>query len=154
MAKRIQIGLVGALVFALASIALAAEPTYPTIVARFNQRNITQTIPSMTVFTPAETGLYRVSVYLTVVVAVSSDSDWQVDWNWTDDAGPENTQLAFSYTYSTPLAAWFTNPIGAGVPEPVTFEAVAGQPVSFNLYAPPGNTGAACSMAMIVERLE
>jgi hypothetical protein len=150
MTKRIRIALLVTLILALASFALAAEPTSPVIVARFLQRNITASIPTTTVFTPKYTGLYRASVYITVT-NLGYDAYWLATWNWNDDAGQEQEYISQTAVMKPPSAYGYAAD-GINPSLPLTFEAVGGQPVSFTLTE--YGIGGACTLAIVVELLE
>ena len=69
----------------------ASTPTSATIVKTVVLRNQTGSIPTTTLFTPASTGLFRVSVYMTEVVPPQgNDGTWIFNLAWTDDAGLES----------------------------------------------------------------
>src|ERR1700730_7883111 len=57
------------------SAAVPAAPTSPPIIARVKLANQTAAIPTTTIFTPAQTGLYRISLYLTQTIAVPNNND-------------------------------------------------------------------------------
>src|SRR6266849_1999381 len=62
----------------------------PPILAKAKLPNQTAAIPTTTLFTPTQDGLYRLTVYMTQVVTVpSSSANWNFNVNWSDDAGQE-----------------------------------------------------------------
>jgi hypothetical protein len=134
--------------------------TPPAIVKKVILANQTAPIPTTTIFTPASNGLFRLSVYITQVVPAEkqgSQSNWQYQFNWTDDAGPESPLAPLMWVGSaqTPPKAWGV-PYYSESPGTVTvFEAIAGQPVSFsvNLVDPAGVGGGTYSLYFVVERL-
>jgi hypothetical protein len=155
MATRILAAFTAALILGFASVAaLAAEPTSPIIVARINRRNITKSIPTTTVFTPQDTGVFRVSSYLTITTPIAGEYIWILSLNWGDDAGLETTNLAYGFSTQTPPDAYFGNIMANENQAPFTFEAKAGQPVSLTLEGPPQYAGSVCALAIIIERLE
>jgi hypothetical protein len=117
--------------------------------------NQTAPIPTTTIFTPASDGLFRLSAYITEVVPAEkqgNQSNWQYQFNWTDDAGAESPAgyLMWLGSSQIPPNAY------SGSPGTVTvFEAIAGQPVSFsvNLVDPVGVGGGTYSLYFVVERL-
>jgi hypothetical protein len=58
-------------------------------VAKAKLVNQTAPIPTTTIFTPTQAGLYRLSVYATVTVGVSdcNNTYWVYSSQWTDDSG-------------------------------------------------------------------
>src|SRR5437588_11107787 len=79
----------------------AVSPVSPPIVARGKLVNQTAPIPTTTIFTPAQDGLYRLSAYATIIKAdPSSSSNWAYTPSWTDDSGLLNT--ATSQLFSSP----------------------------------------------------
>jgi hypothetical protein len=156
MTKQLQIGLVSILMLVFANAAMAQEPTSPVIVARFTARNITASIQNTTVFTPTNTGLYRVSVYEVMTNAATSNAgNWYLYWNYVDEVGPESAPLTIMNSSQVPNQDFAQDADGYGVPAPFLFETVAGQPVSFVLDGPTnGANPGTCALTIIVERLE
>src|SRR5258706_13944405 len=62
-------------------------PVSPPIVARGKLLNQTAPIPTTTIFTPTQTGLYRLSVYGTVTTSTCSGSSGVPKSQWTHDVG-------------------------------------------------------------------
>jgi hypothetical protein len=155
MTKRIQIAIVSALIFVFANGAMAQEPTSPVVVARFTARNITASIPTTTVFTPEYTGLYRVSVYEAMTThANGAAGNWYLFWSFIDEVGLESVELTTMVSAQTPHRDFAYAPDGISPPAPFLFEAIAGQPVSFNLNQPTNANAGTCALTIIVERLE
>src|ERR1700685_1828911 len=82
--------------FLLPTLALAQRSTStpvtsyasPQIVAKGKLPNQTAPILTTTIFTPIQTGLYRLSMYATLTrTDPNSQSLWQINTGWTDDAG-------------------------------------------------------------------
>src|ERR1700722_8536882 len=62
----------------------------PVVVARGKVVNRNTVVPTTAIFTPKQTGLYRLSVYGTITAADSNSiSYWYYNLGWTDDAGAE-----------------------------------------------------------------
>src|SRR5260370_18874827 len=73
-----------------------ATPISPPIVARGKLVNQTATIPSTTIFTPAQDGLYRLSIYATVSIpAPNSGSFWSYNPAWSAEGGPLPQNVIF-----------------------------------------------------------
>jgi len=123
-------------------------------VAKGKLLNQNNTIPSTTIFTPTQTGLYRLSIYATVVKPdPSSQSSWNVDVSWTDDAGPQGQTVLYGLDF---LASAFypdNAPTGLGGPAMVV-EARAGQPIAYSVTQPEGPDNSAYSLYYTLERLE
>jgi hypothetical protein len=125
-------------------------------VAHGKLTNETSTIPITTIFTPAQTGLYRLSIYATISRAdPGSGSDWIVNASYTDDSdqaqslgGLLNAFNAYPGEFSIQN---FTE--GTGGPT-VTLEAEAGTPITYSVTenGPPDNS--TCSLYYTLERLE
>jgi hypothetical protein len=139
-------------------IAVLLLPTFvlaqsPQIVAKAKLPHQTATIPTTTIYTPAQTGLYRLSIYATLTKTDNSASYWLVNVSYTDDAGPY-TLNELLYTGSDneigPLWLFGSSPVGAVIP----FEAQAGTPITYSVTqnGPPDNS--AYSLYYTLERLE
>ena len=132
----------------------ASTPTSPTIVASIALTNQTATIPPTTVFTPTQTGLYRLSVYMTQTVSVPrSTSEWRYNLAWVDDAGVEGTGfygVISVSTAKTPPSAWGSSN-GTSPGNVAIFQAIAGQPVTYSVLC--NKAGGAYSLYFTVEQL-
>lgn len=134
----------------------AATPVSPPIVARGKLVNQTAPIPTTTIFTSAQDGLYRLSAYATIIKAdPSSSSSWDYLPSWTDDSGLLNTAnpLLFSSPSNQYLGpfAWSDVGIFGGT---LILEAKAGTPITYSVTqsGPPDNS--AYSLYYTLERLE
>ena len=132
----------------------AASPSSPPIIARVKLTNQTAAIPTTTIFTPAQTGLYRASLYMTQTTAVpTSNGVWFFEIVWTDDAGTESAAPISVNVNQVPPNAWgnygYTN--GGTL---LVFEAKAGQPVTYTVPFGGTGDGGAYSLYFTVERLE
>src|SRR5467141_1122032 len=77
--------------FALTTPTLASGLPSPVIVAKGKWTRQTAPIPTTTLFTPTQDGLYRLSIYATLTTADSSSQTyWYVNVFWTDDEGPQS----------------------------------------------------------------
>jgi hypothetical protein len=130
-----------------------ATPIGPAIVAKGKLPNQTAPIPTTILFTPKQDGFYRASLYMTQVAATASNAGWIYTLVWTDDAGTENGQPIFVQANQVPPLAWGNSGYGNGGTL-LTFEAKAGQPVTYSvIYSGSGDAGT-YSLYYIVERLE
>jgi hypothetical protein len=121
----------------------------PRVIARVNLTNQTATIPTTTIFTPQQTGLYRASAYMNMTTPVSGGL-WAVLLNWNDDVGAESTFLAQLDTGASPPQDYGSS--GTGVPDcTVIFRGLAGTPVTYQVYGTPAGT---YSLFIVVERLD
>jgi hypothetical protein len=154
MKKLFLAALTAGMIVGFTSSAVAAEPTSPAIIAKIHLRDITQGIPTTTIFIPQYTGVFRVSSYLTITTSIHTEYDWILSLDWFDDAGLETTNLAYGFSTQMPPHAYFSNIMSDENQAPLTFEAVAGRPVTFTLSGPPAGTSSVCGLAIIVERLE
>ena len=130
----------------------AATLPGPSIVARGKVVNRSTTVPTTTIFTPQETGLYRLSVYGTITTAdANSQSNWSYYLGWTDDAGAQLQQGIVVGDGNTlgPFAFVFVVG-GASYP----FEAKAGVAVTYSIVQNGPPDGSAYSLYYTLERLE
>jgi hypothetical protein len=125
----------------------------PNIVASFHLKNISQGIPTTTLFTPVTTGVFRVSIYLAMTTPVSGGNWWTLNMNWADDAGQEEINLGSLPDDSAPPGDYSFTSTG-GINPPFTFEAVAGQPVTFTLHQSVDNPPGTCGLSIVIERLQ
>jgi hypothetical protein len=126
----------------------AATPTYPLVVAKVAGMEQTQAIPTTKIFNVTESGLYRITTYITAISGQSSGYAIVV-LNYTDHAGPEEY-------YGSELGGGFVPPAAYGlsqagdVANSFTFIAVSGTPISFSVtYSAP----LTYDVAIVVERL-
>jgi hypothetical protein len=127
----------------------------PVIVAKGKLLNQTTTIPTTTIFTPTQTGLYRLSVYATVTKADSySSSAWQYNFSFSDDAGPETTPTSLLWGYGDALGQFLYLGESLVGGTAYTFEAKVGTPVNYSVtqYGPADNS--VYSVYYAIEKLE
>jgi hypothetical protein len=140
MSMSIRAGLVAFLALSLSlSLPTAAQGqnlTTPLIVASGKMVGQTKSIPTTTLYTPSETGLFRVSVYMFMTKpGNTSDRDLVFVLHWTDDGGREFDQLADLVVNSLPpngYALSYIHPAG------FAFEAVGAEPITFSVDASSG----------------
>jgi hypothetical protein len=129
----------------------------PQIVAKAKLPHQTAAIPMTTIFTPVQTGLYRLSVYATLLNTSTVGVTWHINVGWTDDAGPQtiNTLLAGDDSIMGQFVQFsnsgFQIPLGGPV---TTFEAAAGQPITYNVTYDGPPDGTSYSLYYTLERLE
>lgn len=131
----------------------------PLIVAKGRLRNQTAPIATTTIFTPAQDGLYRLSIYATITTSdPNSQSQWDVNLGWTDDtssAQVANTVLLGNgyihgeFLHVNSDGSWFALG-GFGT----TIEAKAGTAISYTVtqYGPSDNS--VYAVYYTLERLE
>jgi hypothetical protein len=154
--------LLAAFAFTSGSRSANAAPTgasSPVIEATVKLTNQTMPISSATLFTPASTGLYRVTAYMTQVTPVNQlNIFWYLNLRWTDDAGAElasvetNHYLMQTLTSGAPPEAYGFNTMSPGNSSIV--EAKAGQPITYSVALSAGTNGGTYSLYLVVERLE
>ncbi len=126
----------------------------PVIVARGKVLNQTLPIPTTTIFTPEQTGLYRLSVYATLTAgAENTNSYWSYNPVWTDDSGVLSNAggILFSNDGSKGSFDWSNvNTIGSTI----VLEAMAETAITYSVsqYGPPD--GSVYSLYYTLERLE
>jgi hypothetical protein len=153
MHKTPYLAVVLALALTLGNVSAAQiAPFVPQIVAKGKALNQTATIPTTTIYTPKQTGLFSLSVYGTIVAAdSSSQSEWQYNLQWTDDSGTVNSATPLYGTDNT--AGSFSNFIwkwGDAMP----IEVKAGTPITFTVSQSGPADKSAYSLYYVLERLE
>jgi hypothetical protein len=135
----------------------AATFTTPQIVAKGKLRNQSTPIPSMTIFTPPQDGLYRLSVYATITQADSSSrSSFMVGANYSDDSGVEQTLyqlLVGTDSLLGQFSIYLDSFYSSGGPT-VTFEAKSGTAISINVTQQGPPDASKYSLYYTLERLE
>lgn len=133
-----------------------AQGVSPQIVARAKLTHQTATIPTTTIYTPTQTGLYRLSIYATVSKSdPNSGSNWIVGVWYTDDSGQQQPLGGLLEGYnSVPGMFTIQNFLTSLGGPTVTFNAKAGTPVTYSVTenGPPDNS--AYSLYYTLERLE
>jgi hypothetical protein len=138
------------------STGLPSTPTSPVIIVKRRLVNQTATIPTTTIFTPAQDGVYRLSAYATITTpGPNSQSFWFYDVGWTDDEGPEtagNSNLYYGYGVQ-PGQFWGSFPSKSGGMV-TTIEAKAGTPITYamNQAGPPD--GSVYSLYYVLEQID
>ena len=130
----------------------SANPTSPVIVVKRRLINQTAPIPTTTIFTPAHDGVYRLSVYATLTkFDPNSQSNWQLNVNWTDDAGPE---LGWNVTWQSgsTVGQFYADTTSGGAVSII--EAKAGTSITYTMeqMGPPDNS--AYSLYYVLEQIE
>ena len=126
----------------------------PQIVARGKFPNQTAPILTATIFTPTQTGLYRLSVYATISKAdPNSRAYWAYTFNWTDDSGVQSQpQLLIGYAPNLGQFYYQGGITLGGTSMP--FEAKAGTPITHDVTQYYGPDNSAYSLYYTLERLE
>lgn len=128
-------------------VSAATAHSHPQIVTSVALSNQTNEIPTTTLFTPQQTGLYRVVAYLTATHPGDGQNVWGLQIQWSDDAGIEQSCLPNLNNAATPPFAYVTPSISA-------FEAVAGVPVTYSVFSSGQPVSGAYSLYLTVERLQ
>jgi hypothetical protein len=67
---------------------------HPVIVSRVRILDSNSTVPLTILFTPKETGLYRITAYMTILSSTIQPTSWGAAFVWTDSSKHfESTQL-------------------------------------------------------------
>src|SRR5260370_16235237 len=118
--------------FALAQAHGPETPPFPSplIVAKGKFANQTAPIPTTTIFTPNQTGLYRMNAYATLTVSdPNSQGSWCFSVSWTDDrAAASEGSCTFQNSFPGPFL-WNGSASGAVV----VFEDKAGVPITYSI---------------------
>jgi hypothetical protein len=117
--------------------------------------NQTAPIPTTTIFTPTQTGLYRLSVYATLTKNdIGSSSNWYVGATYTDDSEQQQV-LQMQYFYNDSLGMGSIQQALSQLGGPtMTFEAKAGTPIAYNVALLGSPDNSAYSLYYALERLE
>jgi hypothetical protein len=127
----------------------------PQIVARGKLLNQNAPIPTTTILTPTQSGLYRLSVYGTVTTSTCSGSYWSLNPEWTDDSGvlgSENGVLQSNGDCLGPFVSVVSYDYLTGAT--VTFEAKGGTAITYSVSQIGSPDGSAYSLYYTLERLE
>ncbi len=132
----------------------AATFNSPQIVAKGKLSNQTTPFPTTTIFTPTQTGMYRLSVYATISTSdPNSHTAWIYNLGWTDDAGAQseggllygNGATSGQFQYGSFQA------LGGTV---LPFEAKAGTPITHSMSQSGPPDSSAYTLYYTLERLE
>ena len=104
---------------------------------------------SQTVFTPSQSGVYRVSVYLAVTAQGAGTASWSVAARWTDDAGREGG-LASGFLLQVDDNQ---TPPKAGGQASRVIEATAGSPIVVDVRGAKPADGSTINFYYVVEQL-
>lgn len=141
--------------FGVAQTSKPAAFTSPQIVAKAKLPNQTAPIPTRTIFTPAQTGLYRLSIYATVVKAdPSSQSYWYVNPAWTDDSGAVSQAGGVLFLPGTTAGPFEFDGVALLGGDAFVFEAVAGMPITISVTQGGPSDNSSYSLYYTLERLE
>jgi hypothetical protein len=125
----------------------------PVVLAKGKLVNQTAAIPTTTMFTPTQDGLYRITVYATLTTSnLSSNSSWGYGIGWTDDAGSAN-QGSVLIGPGAQLGPFTFYGITTGGTVLVV-EAKSGIPVTYNVSQGGEPDGTAYSLYWTVEKME
>jgi len=125
----------------------------PRVIAKIALKSAAPVDPTI-LFTPPQTGVYRISGYMTMITSnINGISGWVPLLNWSDDAGAEQAPLLTALDNRTPPSAWALSGT-EGSPGPFTFEAVGGVPVTYSMLQPGDIDGGTYELFLVVERLE
>ena len=129
-------------------------PIGPPIVAHGKLLNQNTPLPSTTIFTPTQDGLYRLSVYLTITRAdSSSNSQWGFNVDWVDDVGVQEANFLL-LGYGNVSGQFFVYQSFRAGGTAMPFEAKAGMPITYNVTQIGGPDNSSYSLYYTLERLE
>ncbi len=130
-------------------------PVSPPIVARGKLLNQTAPIPTTTIFTPTQTGLYRLSVYGTVTTSTCSGSYWSLNPEWTDDSGAlQASANGILQSNGNCLGSFLLFNSGFSTGATITLEAKAGTAITYSVDQVGAADSSAYSLYYTLERLE
>jgi hypothetical protein len=131
-----------------------ATYTVPQIVAKGRLLNQTAPIPTTTIFSPAQSGLFRLSVYATITTGVTNNtSTWSYNTEWTDDSGEVNNGQVLTSLNQDNIGAFSWSNVGQ-YGATMVFEAKGGTGIAYSVaqYGPADNS--AYALYYTLERLE
>lgn len=139
------------------SAASPISPDYPQIVAKARLMNQTSPIPTAAIYTPAQSGLFRLSVYASMTTPLNDSYDtWNYSVSWTDDSGEQSANLLLyaNVIQSGQFVQFASTAAGPqSLAGPVlTFEAKAGVPITHTMTGT--KDGSAYLLYYTLERLE
>jgi hypothetical protein len=133
--------------------ALPTGQTSPVIVARGALRNQTATIPTTTVFTPKDDGLYQLTVYADITQSnPASQSYWNFTPAWADDTGVQTDNGVLWGNGASYGPFYSSNSYLGGTMIP--FEAKAGMPITYTVTQTGPPDGSVYALYYTLERLE
>lgn len=129
--------------------------TTPQIVASGKMLNQT-TAFSKTLYTPGESGVYRLSAYATLTTAqsVTSNTWWYYSVLWTDASGTTAGAYEMLYTTGDQYVGPFLTSANTTGGTSVTFQANKGMPITQQTTLEGTPDGSAYSVYYTLERLE
>jgi hypothetical protein len=121
-------------------------------VAKGKVLNHSAPIQTTTIFTPTQTGLYRLSVHGSITTAApGSTSYYYYNLSWTDASGALQTYGGLITSIDSELGQWVN---GYPANYPITFQAVAGTPVTHSVLLSGSPDTAVYSVYYAIERRE
>jgi hypothetical protein len=133
-----------------------SESAAPSIVAKVVVENQTAAIPTTTVYTPRVGGLFRISTYMTVPVAVNSTNagNWYMNVGWTDEAGVEQIDgFMLTFAGSTPPEAYGETTSSTAPGSVILVQSASGQPITYSVSGDSNADNGTYSLFFTVERL-
>jgi hypothetical protein len=121
------------------------NPGFPRVVARVNLFNRTKAIGPQTLYTPKQSGVFRLSGTINVTVGNGESGTWYLSGLWANEVASNN---------GSTIAIVGTNVPQSGTPiSPVVFNASKGTPISIQTDG--GSTsGTQYNIYVILEQLE
>ncbi|MBA2682068.1 MAG: hypothetical protein H0U76_27205 [Ktedonobacteraceae bacterium] len=127
----------------------SAQEKHTRIVSQIALAEVANNIPTTTLYTPREDGLFNISGYMVNDNPVpGSAGDWQTSLGWTDSAGTWSFNRWFVLTDTA------NNSTIQGLGSVLTIRARAGQPITYavNGFAVP--LGSTYSVYLTVEQVQ
>jgi len=127
----------------------------PLIVAKGRLLNQAAPIPTTTIFTPTESGIYRLSVYATLITGGQNPctSYWSYNPGWTDDSGLLNSAPG-TLTSGCDFLGPFYWPLVGTFGAATTIEAKGGTPITYSVDQVGPPNGSTYSVYYRLELLE
>jgi hypothetical protein len=114
-------------------------------------------IPTTTILTPAQNGLYRLSAYATITTPASNYGGfWEYNFMWTDDSGIAATggnSVLYAGSGNTSAGPFVWNGVAAFGPT-IIFEAKAGTPIAYSVTLAGTPDDSVYALYYTLERLE
>jgi hypothetical protein len=122
----------------------AQNPGFPRVVARLNLLQRTKAIGPETLYTPTNSGVFRITTVMVCTIPNGSVTGvWKANVDWTNEVGPNSVAFDVVGTKSpgTGFIEWILN-------------ASAGTPISLSTSAFSDTSGSQYNAYIILEQLE
>ena len=139
--KRHLLGLLILTGLSLGASAQTCSP-FPCVVTTATLTGQGAPLPPTAIFTPPDSGVFRISTYLSATHPINTAGTWTLYLAWTDDIGGRSAPTVAQTTSSNANTATFV------------VQAIGGKPVFYRTTAAGGWKGTTYNVYIVVEQLE